>query len=108
MGQQINTDPIFKGCTRPAMKAGVPLMPLIAVFIVCAMLCLWGGFFFGPPAVLTGITVFIVSLLTMRSVTKHDDQRLNQVLIWLRLRLRNVNRNFWGATSYSPTRYKKR
>lgn len=90
------------------MKMGVPLKPLVMVFLLFAVLTLWGGYFFGPLPALLGITFLVVAIVTMRGITKQDDQRLNQVFLWMILRLRNANRSFWGATSYSPTRFKKR
>lgn len=104
----IAQDAIFKGCTRPAMKMGVPLVPLIVVFMGSFLLGLWGGFIFGMWPVLMAVMFLVVAIVTMRGIAKKDDQRFRQVYLWLVLRLRNRNRVFWQATSYSPIRFKRR
>lgn len=101
-------DPIFKGCTRPAMKMGIPLTPLVVVVGAALLLCVWGAYIFGFLAVMVVVIVLVPVLITMRNVTKKDDQRLAQLMLWCLLRLGNRNRRFWGATSYSPIRYKRR
>jgi type IV secretion system protein VirB3 len=102
-------DPIFKGCTRPAMIMGVPLVPLVAVFVICFMIGLWGGFLLRSAwPVLVAVCLLVSSLYTMRLVAKKDDQRFKQWELWLVLRVANFNRGFWGATSYAPFRLKKR
>lgn len=91
------------------MKAGVPLVPLIVLFMGCFLIAVWGAFIFSSIwPVLIAIMLFIVALVTMRGIAKKDDQRFRQVYLWLLLRLRNRNRRFWQATSYSPIRFKRR
>jgi type IV secretion system protein VirB3 len=34
---------IYKGATRPAMKFGVPLVPLVVLFGSAMLVTLWGG-----------------------------------------------------------------
>jgi type IV secretion system protein VirB3 len=101
-------DPIFKGCTRPAMKMGIPLTPLVVVVGLALLFGVWGAYLLGFMATATVVMVMIPILITMRNVTKKDDQRLSQLMLWCLLRLGNRNRRFWGATSYSPIRYKRR
>lgn len=104
----VSRDAIFKGCTRPAMKMGVPLVPLIFVFMACFLVGVWGGFLLGIWPVFIAVITLVVAIVTMRGVAKKDDQRFRQVYLWLLLRVRNKNRSFWQATSYSPTRFKSR
>ena len=95
-------DPVFKGCTRPAMKFGVPLVPLI---VVC-----------GVIAVVANATTIILNLimvpvvLVMAQVTTTDDQKWR--LIWLRMRFRLVyidrNRRFWSTSTYAPLAFRRR
>jgi type IV secretion system protein VirB3 len=99
-------EPIFKGATRPAMKLGIPLVPLVLLFGTGMLLILWGGTLLSwwiAPAVLC---VFVPSLLWMRWVTSRDDQRLRQMFLAAKLRLHNRNRRFWQARSYAPTLYR--
>ena len=34
---------IYKGATRPAMKLGIPLVPLVVLFGTGMLLIMWGG-----------------------------------------------------------------
>ena len=34
---------IYKGATRPAMKLGIPLVPLVVLFGIGMLLIMWGG-----------------------------------------------------------------
>jgi type IV secretion system protein VirB3 len=96
----IRRDPLFKGCTRPAMFLGVPIVPLFVVV---------GGI--GFLSVLTTVLLNFISIpvvLVMRMIVKHDDQKLRIIGLWLLSRIQDRNRGFWKAASYSPTIYKKR
>lgn len=96
-------DPLFKGCTRPAMLFGVPLVPLISVAIVVILLSVW------TQKILLALTLIPI-VMTMRLITKSDDQQFR--LLGLKLVFRLVNRNkngqFWKASAYSPIDFKKR
>lgn len=100
-------DPVFKGCTRPAMFAGVPLIPFVLVCGAGTMLAMWGLVIDGWLATLSA-AVTIALVLVMRQMTSRDDQRLHQWLLRARLRAGNRNRGFWGAVSYAAIRYKRR
>jgi len=94
---------IYKGATRPAMKFGIPLVPLVILFGSGMLLIMWGGTLVGwwvPAGVLAS---FVPSLAWMRFVTARDDQRFRQMFIAAKLRLHERNRRFWRARSYSPT-----
>ena len=43
----VRQEAIYKGATRPAMKFGVPLVPLVVLFGGAMLLILWGGLL--PP-----------------------------------------------------------
>lgn len=102
-------DPFFKGCTRPAMFAGVPILPMLLVSGVFLLLAVWSFYLLTPYVSLTLGMAYIPILITMRQITKKDDQRLRQMLMRARMRFRHQSgRSLWGATSYSPIRYKKR
>ena len=95
-------DPLFKGCTRPAMIFGVPLVPLAAVSVVVILLSVWTTVFFAAT--------LVPIILTMRQIAKSDDQQFR--LLGLKLLFRGVNYNhnakFWKASAYSPFAFKKR
>jgi type IV secretion system protein VirB3 len=102
-------DPIFKGCTRPAMFAGVPLVPMFLVTGVFMMLGMWMFYLVSPYVSLLLLMAYIPVLITMKQITKKDDQRLRQMMMRFSMRFRHqAGRAIWGAVSYSPIRYKKR
>lgn len=100
-------DPIFKGCTRPPMLLGVPMVPLILVLGIAVMAMMW-GMLISQWLALWAVVFAIASVVLMRHVTSHDDQRLRQWQLHLALRLANRSRRFWGCTSYSANNFKRR
>ncbi|CAB3780353.1 type IV secretion system protein VirB3 [Paraburkholderia caffeinilytica] len=100
-------DPVFKGCTRPAMLWGVPLVPFLMVdggMLIPAIWALLASPSLGVAILFLMIPVFVV----MRVITRHDDQRFAQYALRLRMMLRQGNRRFWGAHAYVPVRLKRR
>lgn len=95
-------DPLFKGCTRPAMVFDIPLVPFACVFGVTVLLSVYISL-----ALLLALPVII---LLMRMVTKHDDQQFR--LLWLKTIFQYSyqfkNRRFWKSSAYSPLDFKKR
>lgn len=88
-------DAIFKGCTRPAMLMGVPIGPFIAAVGSILIGGMW-TFIVSPTAALIVLSLLIPVVVTMRAITRYDDQRLRQTFMQLRLRLLQRNRKFWG------------
>lgn len=95
-------DPLFKGCTRPAMMFGVPLVPLAAVSVVVILISVWTTIFFAAT--------LIPIILVMRQIAKSDDQQFRLLGLKLLFRAVNYNHNakFWKASAYSPFAFKKR
>ena len=92
--------PLFKGATRVPTVWGVPMMPLMVmvmgVAVIAMTLSIW-WWFLAPPL-----------WFTMAQITKNDDKAFRILWLWIDTKLRNRNKSFWGASSYSPTHYKKR
>lgn len=90
------------------MFLGTPMIPFILVTgfaILAAML----GLFVSPLISVAVVTVYAPIYAWMRVVTKTDDQRLNQLILRLRMRLRmQGSRRFWSALTYVPLAFKKR
>lgn len=97
----------FKGCTRPAMFMSVPIVPFLLTTGLFLLLIVW-SYYLQPYLSLVFVLVYIPLVLTMRQMTKKDDQRLRQMLLRIRTRIAQANRNQWGAISFSPISYKKR
>ena len=102
----MRAEAIYKGATRPAMKFGIPLVPLVVLFGIAMLLCLWGGLFIGGWVVGAVTSGLVPALAWMRFTTRRDDQRFRQMVIAARLGLLNKNKALWRARSYSPTRFK--
>jgi type IV secretion system protein VirB3 len=97
---------IYKGATRPAMKLGVPLVPLVLLFGGGMLAIMWGGILVSWWLALCVLLALLPALLWMRFVTSRDDQRFRQVFVALKLRLHDRNHGFWQARSYAPTQYR--
>jgi type IV secretory pathway VirB3-like protein len=95
-------DPLFKGCTRPAMYLGVPLVPLVIVTVTVILLSVWTTLF-------VALTL-IPLVLVMRQIVKEDDQQFRLLGLKLLFRFVHYNHNakFWRASTYSPIAFKKR
>jgi type IV secretion system protein VirB3 len=102
----MQAEAIYKGATRPAMKLGIPLVPLVSLFGGGALLILWGGLLVSWWIALGVLFAIAPALLWMRSVTDKDDQRFGQMFIALKLRGRDRNHRFWQARSFAPTLYR--
>lgn len=102
----MQAEAIYKGATRPAMKLGIPLVPLVVVFGSGMLLIMWGGILVSGWIALGVLVSFVPVLFWMRWLTSRDDQRFRQIFIAAKLRMNDHNRRFWRARSYSPTLYR--
>ncbi|MBQ0933631.1 VirB3 family type IV secretion system protein [Ideonella sp. 4Y16] len=102
----MHAETIYKGATRPAMKLGIPLVPMVVLFGSGMLLIMWGGILVSWWVALSVVVAIVPALLWMRFVTAKDDQRFRQMFVALRLRLYDRNRRFWHARSYSPHAYR--
>ncbi|MBX4335903.1 type IV secretion system protein VirB3 [Bartonella raoultii] len=91
--------PLFKGATRVPTVAGVPMIPLIIMVMGVAIVSMTISIFLwiiAPPL-----------WFIMVQITKNDDKAFRIWGLWIDTKLRNRNKNFWGASSYSPSNYCK-
>lgn len=102
--QKPKQDVIYKGCTRPPLLWGVPLLPLIMILMPGMLVGIVGLAYFLPVSLLS-LFVSVTAWVWMRAVTKKDDQRLLQIFLRLRLRARQKNSGFWGCAAYAPIVY---
>lgn len=97
---------IYKGATRPAMKFGIPLVPLVVLFGTGMLLILWGGLLLSWWIAAGVVSATFPALAWMRFATRNDDQRFRQIFVAAKLKLHDRNRRFWHARSYAPTLYR--
>ena len=102
----MQAEAIYKGATRPAMKLGIPLVPLVVLFGSGMLLIMWGGTLISWWIALAVVVAFVPALVWMRFVTAKDDQRFRQMFVAMKLRFYDHNRRFWHARSYAPTVYR--
>ena len=102
----MQAEAIYKGATRPAMKLGIPLVPLVVLFGGGMLIIMWFGMLLNWWIAVAVIAAFAPALAWMRFVTGKDDQRFRQMFVALKLRLHDRNRRLWRARSYSPTLYR--
>ena len=102
----MHAEAIYKGATRPAMKMGIPLVPLVVLFGTGMLLILWVGTLVTWWVVPVVLAAVVPALAWMRFVTRQDDQRFRQLAVALKLRVRNRNRRFWRSRSYAPYVYR--
>ena len=102
----IRAEAIYKGATRPAMKFGVPLVPLVTVLGTGMLITMWGGAFLTWWTAVVVVAAGAPALAWMRFTTRKDDQRFRQLFIAARLALHDHNRRFWHARSYALAVYR--
>ena len=102
----MQAEAIYKGATRPAMKLGIPLVPMVVLVGTAALATLWLGTLVSGWLALAVALAVTPALAWMRFVTTRDDQRFHQMFVALKLRLHDRNRRFWRARSYAPTLYR--
>ena len=102
----MQAEAIYKGATRPAMKLGIPLVPLVVLFGTGMLTIRWVGSlvtWWIVPAVLLAIGP---ALAWMRFVTRKDDQRFRQIFVATKLWFNDRNRRLWRSRSYAPYLYR--
>ena len=98
---------IYKSATRPAMKFGIPLVPLVVLFGAGMLLIVWGGLLVSWWIAAGVVAAIVPALAWMRFVTRQDDQRFRQMFVAAKLRIRDRNQRLWHARSYAPTLYRR-
>lgn len=91
--------PLFKGATRKATFLGVPTTPLLAVVILVGVL-----------AITISLAVWLIMpviIFIMAQITRHDDKAFRIWWLWFETKGRNRNKVFWGASSYTPSDYRR-
>ena len=101
----VPNEAIYKGATRPAMKFGIPLVPLVVLCGLGMLISIWGGILVSGWVVVLVVLALGPAFGWMRFVTSRDDQRFRQMFVALKLRMHDRNQRLWQARSYSPILY---
>ena len=97
----MQAEAIYKDATRPAMKLGIPLVPLVVVFGSGMLLIMWGGTLVSGWIALGVLVSFVPVLFWMRWVTLRDDKRFRQIFTTAKLRLNDRNRRLPPAQGHA-------
>ena len=101
-------DVIFTGATRPAMMAGVPVVPFLLVVGAHILAGMWGMIVLGFLVATAIALSCVICVLVMRYISSQDDQRLLQYMLVIRGFPAKRNVLHWGAKSYSANNYAQR
>ena len=95
-------DTVFKGCTRPAMLMGVPVVPFAVVMGAIILISIWTTILF--------MLMAVPAIIIMRLIVQHDDQQFRLLGLRILFRVIHGNRNarFWKSSAYSPIKFEKR
>lgn len=91
----VYTDPLFVGLTRPATMFGIPFLAFIIEFMVVAVVFLGIG---NPLYLLLAVPVHAILYL----ISAHDPGIFAGMAMWLKTSSKCRNRSFWGSVSFSP------
>ena len=96
----INTDVLFVGLTRPATMWGVPYIAFVIEFMAVTLIFLAVG---NPFYLLLVLPVHGVMYL----ISANDPGIFNSIFIWMKTTGKCRNSRFWGGASFSPLPMKK-
>lgn len=98
--QDVHTDPLFVGLTRPATMWGIPYIAFVVEFMTTTLIFLAVG---NPVYLLLAVPIHGVLYL----VSANDPGVFHSIFIWMKTLGRCRNTRFWGAASFSPLPTKK-
>ena len=98
--QDVYTDPLFVGLTRPATMWGIPYLAFVAEFMATTLIFLAVG---NPLYLLLAVPIHGVMYL----VSANDPGVFNSIFLWMKTFGRCRNTRFWNAASFSPLPTKK-
>lgn len=98
--QDVYTDPLFVGLTRPATMVGIPYTAFVIEVMATTLIFLAVG----NPLYLA-LAVPIHGALYL--ISANDPGIFNSIFVWMKTIGRCRNSRFWGAASFSPLLTKK-
>jgi type IV secretion system protein VirB3 len=98
--EDVYTDPLFVGLTRPATMFGIPYFAFVIEFMVVVIVFLGVG---NPLYLLLTVPVHAV----LYAISAHDPGIFAGIAMSAKTSSRCVNKGFWGAVTFSPLRTTK-
>ncbi len=98
--QDVYTDPLFVGLTRPATMWGVPYIAFVVEFMATTLIFLAVG---NPIYLLLALPM----LGGLYLISANDPGVFGSLFMWMKTIGRCRNSRFWGAASFSPLPTKK-
>lgn len=98
--QDVYTDELFVGLTRPATMWGIPYTAFVIEFMTTTLVFLAVG---NPLYLLLAAPIHGV----LYAISANNPRAFEALFIWLKTLGRSRNTRFWGAASFSPARNKK-
>lgn len=98
--QDVYTDVLFVGLTRPATMLGIPLSAFVIEFMATGIIFLAVG---NPLYLLLALPIHGVLYL----ISANDPGVFSSIMIWMKTLGKCRNTRFWEAASFSPLPTKK-
>jgi type IV secretion system protein VirB3 len=98
--EDVITDPLFVGLTRPATMWGIPYHAFVVEFMVTTLVFLAVG---NPLYLLLAAPIHAILYL----ISSSNPRVFSEIAIWMTVNSRCMNSRFWGGASFSPRKTKK-
>ncbi len=98
--QDVYTDPLFVGLTRPATMLGIPFHAFVIEFMATVLIFLAVG---NPLYLALAVPIHVILYL----ISAANPSVFNSIFVWMKTSARCLNTRFWGAASFSPLPTKK-
>jgi type IV secretion system protein VirB3 len=97
----MHKNPLFRGCTRPAMFLGVPYIPFFMGAGTCLLMSMYFNLYF--------LLLIPIVILVMRQMARRDEMifRLLGLRLQFRTRIKNLPGND-GMWIFTPNSYREK
>lgn len=97
----MHKNPLFRGCTRPAMFLGVPYVPFFMGAGTCLLMSMYFNLYF--------LLLIPLVILVMRQMARRDEMifRLLGLRMQFRTKVRNLQDND-GMWTFTPNSYREK
>lgn len=98
--QDVYTDELFVGLTRPATMWGIPYTAFVIEFMATTLVFLAVG---NPLYLLVGVPIHAILYI----ISASNPNAFDAIFIWVKTIGRSRNSRFWGSASFSPVTHRK-